>query len=627
MIGRPITKERWHSFWLLASGLTGLAGLFVLSFMTAVHLRFDGEWTSAQVQSVTAYLPLFLMIKSLVFLGFRVRRVWHAYVSFPELVRLMKATVVSAASLGLLLFLAPQLQGLPRSILVLDGCATAALAGGLLCGRRWLRERRERGPHSINKIPVLIVGVNQTGVALLRAIECATSPAYRPVGLISDEPNLQGHEIGGVRVVGRRSDVIQLALKHGAQSILVVSGELTGREVGTLVNDCQNYNIAVRLLPSVQQILHGNVDFRPREVAIEDLLGRDTVSLDLQGLQRWLKDRRIMVTGSCGSIGSEISKQLLQFSPSSLILVDRSETGQFFLEHELKSLDQSGCVEIVLADMNDPERLKRVFDEYRPEVVFHAAAYKHVPLMEQHPREAVRNIVGATKNLVDAAVAAEVESFVMISTDKAVNPTSVMGCCKRVAELYVQATARQLQQRFVTVRFGNVLGSAGSVIPVFRNQIAKGGPVTVTHPDMTRYFMTIPEASQLVIQAGALGKGGEIFVLDMGNPVRIMDLAEAMIRLSGLKVGEDIDIEISGLRPGEKLYEELYTDDETQCPTVHPKILTANSERMEMPIVKRHIERLLHIADEHPESIRLLLSQVVPRYRLPATERVERRAA
>jgi FlaA1/EpsC-like NDP-sugar epimerase len=296
------------------------------------------------------------------------------------------------------------------------------------------------------------------------------------------------------------------------------------------------------------------------------------------------------------------------------VLVDRSETGQFFLEHEIRELDTQHCAQVVIADINDPVRMRRLFSLHQPEIVFHAAAYKHVPLMEQYPEEAVINIVKATKNLVDLAAEAQVDSFVMISTDKAVNPTSVMGCCKRVAELYVQAMAREEHLRFVTVRFGNVLGSAGSVIPIFKKQIAGGGPITVTHPQMTRFFMTIPEASQLVIQAGSLGNGGEVFVLDMGSPVRIMDLAEDMIRLSGLQVGVDIDIAITGLRPGEKLYEELYTEGEAQAQTRHPKILIAESEQAELAKIRHQIQRLVDYAEQHPEMIRPMLLQIVPSF-------------
>ncbi len=618
MKGLKLSPAKWtrlgHGSWVSLRASLMLVAVFVLSLTSAYVLRFEWSLVPEEQRSLLANLPVFVIVKFGIFSLYRVRRLWHAYVSFPELVRLGKAVVVSMTVLALVLYMAPQFGRVPRSILVLDACTTALIAGGLLCGRRFLRERKEHHNQESDSIPVVIVGVNQTGVALLRAIKCVTSPAYRPVGLITDNTALLGREIDGVRVVGRTADVAECARTLGAQTILIIAGELPGKEMAQLVNTCQADEIAVRVIPSVQQILSGHVDFKPREVAIEDLLGREPVSLDQEGLQRWLCGRRILVTGSCGSIGSEIARQLLRYAPESLTLVDRSETGQFYLEHELRAMDNHRCATVVIGDMNDVSRMQQIFETCKPEIVFHAAAYKHVPLMEQYPQEAIKNIIGATRNLVDLAVDFEVESFVMISTDKAVNPTSVMGCCKRVAELYVQATARRTALKFITVRFGNVLGSAGSVIPLFRQQIARGGPVTVTHPDMTRYFMTIPEASQLVIQAGCMGQGGEIYVLDMGNPVKIMDLAEAMVRLSGLKVGDDIEISITGLRPGEKLYEELYTDDETQMQTTHPKILIAESERVDYETVRKQIQRLLNIAEQQPQMIRTMLRQVVPRY-------------
>ncbi|MEX1027257.1 MAG: UDP-N-acetylglucosamine 4,6-dehydratase family protein, partial [Candidatus Paceibacterota bacterium] len=341
-----------------------------------------------------------------------------------------------------------------------------------------------------------------------------------------------------------------------------------------------------------------------------------------------LDGQTILVTGSCGSIGSEIARQLLKYNPGRLVLLDRSETGQFFLGRELNEAIEQGQIEIVIADTTDVPRLKRIFLQYRPQTIFHAAAYKHVPLMEEHPGEAVKNIVGSTRNLADLAVRFGVESFVMVSTDKAVNPTNVMGCCKRVAELYVQSlsdrgnastTPSSVPCRFVTVRFGNVLGSAGSVIPVFREQISRGGPLTLTHPEMTRFFMTIPEASQLVIQAGRQGQGGEIFVLDMGQPVKIMDLARDMIKLSGLEPDEDVEIEIMGLRPGEKLYEELYADDETRLATKHPKILVAESLAMERRLIVERVDQLMQRAELGSDMVRQELKQIVPGYR-PAAE-------
>jgi FlaA1/EpsC-like NDP-sugar epimerase len=328
----------------------------------------------------------------------------------------------------------------------------------------------------------------------------------------------------------------------------------------------------------------------------------------------------VLVTGSAGSIGSEICRQVLRLEPARLLLVDRSETGQFFLERELRELAPTAAFEVLMADVNDADRMRSVFAQHRPEVIFHAAAYKHVPLMETHVSEAVKNIVLATRGLADLAEEFGAAAFVMISTDKAVNPTSVMGSCKRLAEEYVQAKAAGSACRLVTVRFGNVLDSAGSVVPIFREQIARGGPVTVTHPDMIRYFMIIPEAAQLVIQAGAMGRGGEVFVLDMGEPVRILDLAQDMIRLSGLRVGDDVEIRFTGLRPGEKLFEELYGCRENHVPTTHPKIMAAAAAPRKLLRVINDIGRLEESLGDRNEAIRDLLREIVPTYETVAVD-------
>jgi FlaA1/EpsC-like NDP-sugar epimerase len=590
------------------------SGIFTLSLLSAFILRFDWPLNRESIESLLTLWPLFLVVKTGSFWVFRVRRVWHPFVSLYDVLRIGRAIVFSAGLLTLVVFMIPQLAALPRSILVMDALATGLMMCGLLSALRLYREHQDRRSSTVEKEPVLIIGVNHTGVAVLKAIQNHPESTYLPIGLVTDEPELLHQDIGGVQVCGLMSDINHLIRTCRVKTVLIVAGELSGREIRQLMADCAADGVAVRILPQVQQIIRGQYDIRPREPAIEDLLGRDPVTLDQAGLRLWLKDRRIMVTGSCGSIGSEIARQLLQFDPGALILVDRSESGQFFLDHELRNLDLNHCCQVVIGDINDHVRMKRLFELHRPEIVFHAAAYKHVPLMEQYPEEAVTNIVRATKNLVDIATDARVDAFVMISTDKAVNPTSVMGCCKRVAELYVQAIAREEGVRFVTVRFGNVLGSAGSVIPIFKKQIAEGGPVTVTHPEMTRFFMTIPEASQLVIQAGSLGNGGEVFVLDMGNPVRIMDLAEDMIRLSGYQIGRDIEIKVSGLRPGEKLFEELYTETEEQSRTAHPKISVADSEVMDLARIRKEIARLIDLAEQHPEAIRPMLAKIVPSY-------------
>ena len=413
-------------------------------------------------------------------------------------------------------------------------------------------------------------------------------------------------------VLGNDCQIAAIVKKHAIEEVLLTAGELSGKVVRRLVEESRVHGFRVKVLPSYEQLLDGRVAIQPRAVAINDLLRRSSVEIDDKNIKQWIEGRTLMVTGSAGSIGSEICRQLVKLSPSKLLLVDRSETGQFFIERELKQLAPVPNIEVVIADITDRQRMQSIFDNQHPEIIFHAAAYKHVPLMEAHAGEAVKNIVLATRNLVDLAEQFEAKGFVMISTDKAVNPTSIMGSCKRLAEKYVQAKASTSVCRLVTVRFGNVLDSAGSVVPIFRQQIARGGPVTVTHPDMIRYFMMIPEAAQLVIQAGAMGQGGEIYVLDMGQPVRIIDLARDMIRLSGLRVDEDIEIEIAGLRPGEKLFEELYSDQEVHHETSHRKIMVAASASQNLIEVIHNVSRLESMVNEPNEVVRQLLGEIIP---------------
>ena len=406
-----------------------------------------------------------------------------------------------------------------------------------------------------------------------------------------------------------------LARKHRVQEVLITADDFTGKQVKTIVQLGRSVGVQVKVLPSFEQLLGGRVDLRPRTVSIQDLLRRDPVKLDMRGLHQWIDNKVLLVTGAAGSIGSEICRQLLQFEPRRIVLLDRNENGLFFLERELRQTAPNVELQFKIADASDYHGMKRIFSTQQPDIVFHAAAYKHVPLMEANVCEAVKNIVLATRQLADLANDFDVGSFVMISTDKAVNPTSVMGACKRVAETYVQALTETSNCQYVTVRFGNVLDSAGSVVPIFREQIAQGGPVTVTHPDMQRYFMMIPEASQLVIQAGAMGQGGEVFVLDMGDPVRIYDLACEMISLSGLEVGRDIEIQFSGVRPGEKLFEELHIHGESHVPTVHPKIMVASSTRVSHESIDNSVDRLGRLAHQGSGSVVNELQRIVPQYR------------
>ena len=598
-----------------------LIGIAMVPLFVAVHyaaywLRFEGQ-VAAQWTLFTSTALWAVVIKLATFSTFRVYHGWTRYVTFHDFVTICQAATVSAFVMAIGHYmLAPELW-VPRSVLFLDWGATVVAVGGIRSFARLVREREVPLFLSAGKTPAFIVGADDSGEALLRSIRRSHNLPYRVVGFIAEHRSAVGSHIGGVPVIGTIEETCELAASLGVPEVLIAAGELPGRQVRQLVEDGRQRDVAVRVLPSYEQLIHGRVDLRPRRVSIEDLLRRDPVRLNMRELQRWLDDRVLLVTGSSGSIGSEICRQLLQFAPRQLVILDRSENGQFFLERELRNLAPASDIRVCLADVNDAPRMNAIFEQYQPDIVFHAAAYKHVPLMEDNPGEAIKNIVLATRTVADLAHRHNVTSFVMISTDKAVNPTSVMGTCKRVAELYVQSLDSHSQCRFVTVRFGNVLDSAGSVVPIFREQIATGGPVTVTHEDMTRFFMTIPEASQLVIQAGAMGKGGEIFVLDMGEPVRILDLARDMIRLSGYQVNDDIEIAIVGMRPGEKLYEELHVDGEEHQATSHPKIMVALSQRRAFHSVAGAIDQLAGVMHGPHLEVVTALHRLVPEYDAP----------
>ncbi len=592
-----------------------LLPLFVLTYYLAYWLRFEGQLGVMQLSWFTRTVLWIVMVKAAMFAWFRIDRSWGRFVTFYDLVTLVQAATSSLLLMVLIdrFFLAQ--RTIPRSVFMLDWGSTIVMVGGIRALSRTLRERNWMSVFfASTKTPVLIVGANDAGEALLRSIRCNEKMGYHVVGFIDGDPRRLGSCIAGVPVIGTLDQTCRLAERHAVAEVLIATGELSGREIRKLVDEAQQHSIHVKVLPSYEQLISGRVATQPRPVSINDLLRREPVQLDLENIRQWIDNRVLLVTGSAGSIGSEICRQLLQFSPKRLILVDRSENGQFFLDRELRQQASHVELDIRIADILDEKRMHSLLDECQPDIIFHAAAYKHVPLMESHPGEAVKNIVHATRQLADLACDCGVESFVLISTDKAVNPTSVMGACKRAAELYVQSQAELSPCRFVTVRFGNVLDSDGSVVQVFRQQIAQGGPVTVTDPRIERFFMTIPEAARLVIQAGAIGRSGEILSLDMGDPVRIVDLAGDMVRLSGLKLGQDIEIEFSGLRPGEKLFEELHVHGEKHLPTPHPKITVADRKRRDAAVVRRSIEQLVQRADEYPESVVEMLKRIVPEY-------------
>jgi FlaA1/EpsC-like NDP-sugar epimerase len=596
----------------LAIGLAVLLPVCTLAYYVAFSLRFGGRLDASAGLLFWGTLIPVLAVKMAALLHARLHLECTRYVTFRDMVLLARTAAISSVGITLVDAMALTRWTIPRSVVLLDWGVTLIFLTAVRILPRLVADSNWRLQIVQTGVRALIVGANDSGEALLRSIRRSKQAAYHPVGFVDQEVQVQGRRIAGVPVLGRHDDIPELVRRHDVEEVLITAGSLPGKDVRTLVDLAAGHGFRVKVLPSYEQLLEGSVAVNPRPVVIADLLRRPSVELDLEGIHDWIDGRVVLVTGSAGSIGSEICRQLLRQSPARLVLVDRSETGQFFLERELRRLAPQAELAVELADLTDAARMEALFRKHGPAVIFHAAAYKHVPLMESHVGEAVKNIVLATKHLVDLAEEHEAEGLVMISTDKAVNPTSVMGSCKRLAEQYVQSKAGTSLCRLVTVRFGNVLDSAGSVVPIFRDQIAEGGPVTVTHPDMIRYFMLIPEAAQLVIQAGAMGRGGEIFVLDMGEPVRIMDLAEDMIRLSGLRVGEDIEIEITGLRLGEKLFEELYSDRERHQPTRHAKIMVAAGAPRSLLEVIHDIGRLSEVADEPNEVVRAVLREIIP---------------
>lgn len=611
---------------LLATTL--LAVPCLAAYYLAFLVRFDGDLnTSAQYTFGYSVLWV-LMVKVITLLHARIHQHCTRYVTFHDMLSLVRAVTISSVAIMLVDAMLFTSVVIPRSVVLLDWGTTVLLLAAVRIAPRLMRDGYWQHLSAQDGCAVLIIGANDAGEALLRSLRSNPKLPYRVVGFLDDRTEFWGRRIAGIPVLGTLTDLPTLVAQFQIEEVLLTSGTLPGREVRRLVELASRENFRVKVLPSCEQLVGEKVDINPRSVAIADLLQRPSVQLDDAPIRHWLTGKVVLVSGSAGSIGSEICRQLVELAPKKIVIVDRSETGQFFLDRELKQLAPHLDIEVALADLTDSARLQTVFAEYRPQIIFHAAAYKHVPLMEAHAGEAIKNIVLATKNMVDLAEEFNAENLVMISTDKAVNPTSVMGSCKRLAEQYVEAKASTSPCRMVTVRFGNVLDSAGSVVPIFREQIARGGPVTITHPDMIRYFMLIPEAAQLVIQAGAMGRGGEIFVLDMGEPVRIIDLARDMIRLSGLRVDEDIEIVVTGLRPGEKLYEELYSTDEQHLPTGHEKIMTAVGRPRRLMEVLRDIGSLSEIVDEPNETVRAALAEIIPVLRptqtLPA---IARRAA
>ncbi|MGG7178140.1 polysaccharide biosynthesis protein [Clostridium paraputrificum] len=466
---------------------------------------------------------------------------------------------------------------------------------------------------------VLIVGAGTCGQIILSEIRREKSEEYNLIGIIDDDAYKKNTYLNGIRVIGNRRDIPRVVEEKQVSLIIIAIASITSKSMQELVDICKETKVKLKVVPGISELMDGEIKLnKMRDVDLRDLLGRDPIELDKSGIEQYIKGSTVLVTGAGGSIGSELCRQIARFEPKLLILLDIYENSVYDLQNELSRKIPELNKEVIIASVREKDRLNQIFEAYRPEVVFHAAAHKHVPLMEGSPAEAIKNNAGGTKNLVECADSFGVRRFVLISTDKAVNPTNVMGATKRLCEMIVQAKNKESKTEFVAVRFGNVLGSNGSVVPLFKEQIAEGGPVTLTHKDITRYFMLIPEAAQLVLQAGAYAKGGEIFVLDMGDPVRIYDLAESLIRLSGYEPHKEIQIKVVGLRPGEKLYEELLMDEEGLTQTEHKKIFIGKPGRYSYSEISSKVDKLLQVAHNSDTNvIKEELKKVVPTYHNP----------
>jgi len=548
-----------------------------VAWLAAFWLRFNFEVPPDYIRTALATLPWVALVNALLFWRLGLYRGLWRYASLPDLQKILFAVFIAALAAPALFLLVAPVPAVPRSVFLMAPLLLiGAMSGSRLAYRAWKEQRLLGIVRHPEASPVLVLGAGASASALLR--DLASSNRWRAVALLDDDARKHGGTIHNVKVLGALDRAGELAERMGATLAIIAMPGATHAARKRALDICQAAGLRVMTVPAYADIVSGKVSVSQlRDVELDDLLGRDPVRLDEAQLSGFLKGKTVLVTGAGGSIGSELCRQIARFAPARIILLENSEYALYSIEQEFIDARRGVEFAAVIADARDELRMKEVFARHRPQVVFHAAAYKHVPLMEKdNALQAVANNALSTIVTARAAQAAGTEAFVLVSTDKAVNPTNVMGASKRLAEMLCQALQRRAATRFVMVRFGNVLGSTGSVIPRFREQIARGGPITVTHPDIERYFMSIPEAAQLVLQAAQLGKGGEIFVLDMGKPVKIAELARQMIRLSGFSE-QDIRIEYSGLRPGEKLFEEVLVDDETTLPTPHPKLRIAKA--------------------------------------------------
>jgi len=590
-----------------------------ISVWLAFLLRFDADIPPQYFPFIYRMIGLAIIFIVPVFYFQKLYSFSWSYVSANELISLFRATTIAFIFLSVAIFVSyyfPHFTNFPRSVIFISYFLVFILCGALRFSKRiYLRisgqnrmEERER---------TLIVGAGDAGEQILRSIIASNKSPYYPVGFVDDNPIKKGVVIHGLRVLGKISDIPWVSAENNIRQLIIALPSVNNKIIKSAVELGRKSKIRkIKIAPPLSEIIRGQVSLKSlKDVEVEDLLGREQVATDTKQIENFIKNKAVLITGAAGSIGSELSRQVAKLKPSLLLMLDQDETGIFNISEELKSNFSGQNVESLVADVTDKEKINEVFKKFRPEIVFHAAAYKHVPLMEADPSEAVKNNIFGARNLAEASLGFGAESFIFISTDKAVNPSSVMGATKRAGEMICQALSQKNLTKFISVRFGNVLDSRGSVIPVFREQIKKGGPVTVTDPEMKRYFMLIPEACLLVMQAGAMGKGGEVFVLDMGKPIKILDLAKEMIKLSGLELDKDIALVFTGKRPGEKLFEEILTAEEGTIATQSQKIFTAKVRNVDGNNLNHNLQKLAELAKiQDSQGIKKALKEIVPFY-------------
>ena len=587
-------KKAYKSFILkYRRALILITNLFMvsLSYYLAFMLRFDGNLNSDYAKVFIKTLPFLILVKLLVFYYFGLFRGLWKYVSIYDLEQIIKANIAATVVFIFSNIVVFGAHIISRSILLNDFIICTSFIGGIRFLSRIIREKYRSPLLKREQTNVLIVGAGEAGILLLK--EYRNNPALgEVVGFIDDDRAKHNETIHGVKILGDRHAIPKIVQTYAVKEMILAIPSAKGEVVRGLVTYCQVPNVRLKIVPGLSKIISGEVEIGLREVRPEDLLGRETVNINESEIAKYLKNKRVLITGAAGSIGSELCRQLANFFPAEVILLDHNENNLYFLILELRNKFKNLNIKPVIGDINDISLLKEVFSESKPQVVFHAAAYKHVPLMEDNPIAAVKNNAFGSRNLIYASHHYKVDRFVLISTDKAVNPINTMGLSKRLAEVILQAKAKRSKTKFMAVRFGNVLGSDGSVVPLFKKQIEAGGPITITHPDTTRYFMSIKEAVLLVLQAGAIGVGGEIFILDMGEQIKIVDLARDLVALSGLELGKDIGLEYIGLRPGEKIKEELLLDKDKDRITKHDKIYISQADNFDLILLRKQMKEL-----------------------------------